>query len=296
MTKGPKMKQVPSFRPGEMKIGIIGVGMVGGAVARYFESIGRTPFLYDKYNGKGSLEEVNEADVIFIAVPTPYKKRGGFDLSAVKESFEGIKGKKIIVIKSTVWPGTTEQFQKKYPQHKVLFNPEFLSEATVDEDMRNPDVQIVGYTSISRPFAKKILSEILPRASYEAAIPATEAEMFKYFHNVHGAIKVIFANQMYDLCVKLNINYDRIKECAAASKHILTSQYLNIWHKQFRGYGGSCFPKDIRALIQFGDKIGVDLQLLKTAEKINNRLLKQQNIGNAEKPQVKTRENRSIKS
>ncbi len=261
-----------------LKIGIIGVGMVGGALERYFESTGRTPLLYDKYNGKGSWDEVNRADIIFIAVPTPYKKRGGFDLSVVNESFAGIRGRKTIVIKSTVWPGSTEQLQKEYPQHKILFNPEFLSEATVDEDMRNPDVQIVGYTSISRPLAKKILSEILPSASYETAIPATEAEMFKYFHNIHGAIKVVFANQMYDLCSKLNINYDRIKECAAASKHILTPQYLNIWHKQFRGYGGSCFPKDIRALIQFGDKIGVDLQLFKAAEKINNRLLRQQNM------------------
>ncbi|MBI4836928.1 MAG: UDP-glucose/GDP-mannose dehydrogenase family protein [Candidatus Portnoybacteria bacterium] len=267
-----------------LKIGIIGVGMVGGALERYFELAGRIPFLYDKYNGKGSREEVNEADVIFIAVPTPHKKRGGFDLSAVTESFESIRGKKIIVIKSTVWPGTTEQFQKKYPQHKVLFNPEFLSEATVDEDMRNPDVQIVGYTKTSRYLARKILQEILPRAPYGAAIPATEAEMFKYFHNVHGALKVVFANQMYDLCLKLNINYDRIKECAAASKHILTPQYLNIWHKQYRGYGGSCFPKDIRALIQFGDKIGVDLQLLKAAERVNNGLLGQQRIKNAEKP------------
>lgn len=282
--------------PKELRVGIIGVGMVGGALERYFELIGRTPFLYDKYNGKGSWEEVNEADIIFIAVPTPYKKKSGFDLSAVEESFKGIGGKKIVVIKSTIWPGTTEQFQKKYSQHKVLFNPEFLSEATVDDDMRNPDVQIVGYTSASRSLAPKILSEVLPRSPYEKAIPAAEAEMFKYFHNVHGAVKVVFANQMYDLCSKLNIDYDRIKESAAASKHILTPQYLNIWHKQFRGYGGSCFPKDIRALIQFGDKIGVDLQLLKAAERVNNRLLKQQNIGNAESPHSKNAEKPQLKN
>jgi UDPglucose 6-dehydrogenase len=158
-----------------------------------------------------------------------------------------------------------------------------LSEATADDDMRKPDVQIVGYTGASRPLAQKILSEILPHAPYEAVIPATEAEMFKYFHNVHGALKVVFANQIYDLCSKLDINYDRIKECAAASKHILTSQYLDVWHKKFRGYGGSCFPKDMRALIQFGDAIGVNLELLKAAERINNRLLRRQNIKNAER-------------
>ena len=108
-------------------------------------------------------------------------------------------------------------------------------------------------------------------------------EMIKYFHNVHGAVKVIFANQMYDLCRALNINYDIVKECAAASKHIMTDMYLNVWHGKYRGYGGSCFPKDIRALTQFGDKNGVDLALLKTAEKINNQLMKAQKIKYPEK-------------
>jgi len=81
----------------------------------------------------------------------------------------------------------------------------------------------------------------------------------------------------------LKINYDIVKECAAASKHIKTDMYLNVWQGKYRGYGGSCFPKDIRALIQFGDKKGVDLALLKTVEKINNQLMKIQKINDPEK-------------
>src|SRR3989344_3816744 len=266
----------------EFKIGIVGVGMVGGAMNRYFKSIGIFPYLYDKYNELGLPEEINKADVIFVCVPTPYVKNGGFDLSAVKESLKIIKGKKIIIIKSTVWPGTTEFLKEKYPQHKILFNPEFLSEATADEDMKRSDIQIIGYTKKSKVIAKKIMA-ILPKAPFARVVPSSEAEMIKYFHNVHGAVKVIFANQMYDLCRALNINYDIVKECAAASKHIMTDMYLNVWHGKYRGYGGSCFPKDIRALTQFGDKNGVDLALLKTAEKINNQLMKAQKIKYPEK-------------
>lgn len=276
------MKKAKIYPERSQKIGIIGVGMVGGAVAHYFESLGKKLFLYDKYNGVGSPDEVNKADIIFVCVPTPYHKKKGFDASAVEDAFQIIKGSKKIVVKSTVLPGTTEKLQKKYPQHKNFFNPEFLSEATADWDMQHPDVQLIGYTPKSRKQANSIL-KILPPAPFEKIIPAKEAEMFKYFHNVHGAVKVIFGNQMYDLCKKSGVNYEHIIEYAEASKNIGTRQYLNVWHKRYRGYGGSCFPKDIRALIQFGEKIGVNLKLLKAVEEINNQLLKKQKIKNPEK-------------
>ena len=258
----------------KLKIGIIGVGMVGGALTRYFESIGRKVFVYDKYNGAGSTEKVNQADIIFICVPTPYDKKKGFDLSAVEEAFKIIKGRKIVVIKSTVLPGTTEKLQKKYPQHKILINPEFLTEQTADQDMRYPDRQIIGYTKKSYTVARDIL-QILPLASFERILPATEAEMVKYFGNNWFSVKVVFANQMYDLCQALKIDYDRVMECAAADKRIGRT-HLEIFHKGYRGYGGKCLPKDIKSLIQFGNKLKVNLKLLKITEEINNQLLKQE--------------------
>jgi UDPglucose 6-dehydrogenase len=264
------------------KIGIIGVGMVGGAMKRCFEAKGLKPFIYDKFKNFGSLEEINQADIIFVCVPTPYNKKRGFDLSFVEQALSNIDGRKIVVIKSTVWPGTVEKLQKEYPQHKILFNPEFLSEATADQDMRRPDIQIIGCTKASKSAAKQVLN-ILPKAPFSRIVSSAEAEMVKYFHNVHGALKVIFANQMFDLCRALDIDYKNVKECAAASKHVLTDMYLNVWLGKYRGYGGSCFPKDIRALIQFGDKIGVNLELLKTTEKINNQMMKTQGIRDPEK-------------
>lgn len=261
--------------PQTYKIGIIGVGVVGGAMKRYFESKNVQPLVYDKFKNLGSPEEVRRADIIFIAVPTPYdEEKGGFDLSYVEDAFEILKDEsKIVVIKSTVLPGVTEELQKKYPQHKILFNPEFLTQSTADNDMAYPDRQIIGYTKQSYNVAGDVM-RILPLAPFERIVPATEAEMIKYFGNTWFSSKVVFANQMYDICQKLGLNYERVKECVAADKRIGPS-HLDVFHGGYRGYGGACLPKDTRALIQFGEKIGVPMELLKKVEEINNGLIKQ---------------------
>jgi len=265
----------------DLKVGIIGVGMVGGAMKRYFEKVGRKPFLYDKYKNIGSIEEVNQADIIFVCVPTPFDKEKGFDLSYVEDAFSNIHGEKIVVIKSTVLPGTTEMLQEKYPQHKILCNPEFLTEATADQDMCYPDRQIIGYTQNSYNIAKDIL-QILPLAPFEKILPATEAEMVKYFGNTWFSTKVIFANQIYDLCQNLGINYDSVMEAASVDKRIGRT-HLIVWHKGKRGYAGKCLPKDMKAFIRFAEEHGVDLKLHKVVEEINNQLMKEQGIEDPEK-------------
>ena len=263
------------------KIGIMGVGMVGGALQRYFQKQGTEPVVFDTGKNLGSLAAINQADIIFICVPTPYDKEKGFDLSYIKNAFSNIQGSKIVVIKSTALPGTAEAFQKKYPQHKVLNNPEFLTETTADQDMFYPDRQIVGYTQQSKDTAEDIMA-ILPSAPYQKILPVTEAEMVKYFGNTFFSIKVIFANQMYDLCEKLGIDYNRIMESAAADKRI-GRMHLETPHKGYRGFGGKCLLKDHNALIQFADSKDIDLKLHKTAKELNEQLMKQQNIDDPEK-------------
>jgi len=270
----------------EIKIGIMGVGMVGGALKNYFEKKGKQVsedlFLYDPAKGFDSIKELNKAEVIFVCVPTPYIKDGkGFDLSYIEDAFSKIEDEKIVVIKSTVLPGTTEKMQSQYPRLKVLFNPEFLTELTAEQDMNYPDRQIVGYTKQSFPVAKDVMM-LLPLAPYEKIMPATEAELVKYFGNNWFAVKVAFANQMYDVCSKIGADYDTVMEAAAADKRIGPS-HLVVWHKGYRGYGGKCLVKDIRAFIQFADSLGVDLKIHKAAENVNNDLMKQQNIDDPEK-------------
>ncbi len=265
------------------KAGIVGVGMVGGALLRYFEKKeGLEIFLYDKGKNLGSKEEVNKAEIVFVCVPTPYLKDGtGFDLSYVEEAMKMLQGEKVVVIKSTVLPGTTEILQQKYPQHKLLMNPEFLTEETADQDMPYPDRQIVGYTEKSHSVAGDVM-QLLPLAPFERILPVTEAELVKYFGNTWFSVKVSFANQMFDLCQALGVDYDRMVEAAAADKRIGRT-HLNVWHKGYRGYGGKCLPKDTKALIQLANLKGVDLKLHKAAEFINEELMKQQGIEDPEK-------------
>jgi UDPglucose 6-dehydrogenase len=260
------------------KIGVIGLGMVGGALQRYFERKSVELFLYDKDKKIGSSDEVMKADYIYICVPTPPTTDFHCDVSIVEEVVKLIDekktGKKVVIIKSTVVPGTTERLQKQYPDLVLLFNPEFLTELKADYDMCYPERQIVGYTSNSLLEAKEVLEQ-LPRASFEKIISATEAEMVKYFGNCFLAVKVIFANQMYDLCQKLNINYNIVKDAVVGDSRIGQS-HLEIWHNGYRGYGdmvvSKCLPKDSKALIKFADDLGIDLELLKVVDKTNTNL------------------------
>ncbi len=125
------------------KIGIVGVGYLGGAVKYWFDKQKFESFFYDKHKEIGSLRDLNKADVIFVCLPTPYieEKKKGFDDSAIKEVLKELKGEKIIVIRSTVLPGSTEGYQKEYPQHRFLMNPEFLRAKTAIQDYLNPEKQ-----------------------------------------------------------------------------------------------------------------------------------------------------------
>ena len=247
------------------KIAIAGLGMVGGALAKWFPQA----IQYDPPKGIGSVNELNRADIVFLCVPTPYKE--GFDLSSVIDVLDKLEGSKIVVIKSTVLPGTTDRIQKEYPQHKLLFNPEFLTEASSDQDMKYPDRQIIGYTERSYTIAQDIMM-MLPQAPFERIIPAKEAEMVKYMNNAWFATKVIFANQIYDLCEKMGIDYEKVKESASADKRMTGTSHLEIMHKGSRGVGGKCLPKDLKSLLWFASRNGVDMKLLKVVDEINTQL------------------------
>ena len=266
------------------RVGIIGLGYVGGAALYWFKGRGRRLadlYLYDKYKNIGSVEEVNKADIVFVCVPTPYREDGrgstgslqrGYDDSAIIESLKNLKTPKAVVIKSTVLPGSTERFQKRFPKHFILFSPEFLVAKTANNDFVNPKRQIVGYTAKSKKYARTAM-DILPKAPFSKIMPATEAELVKYFGNTFLATRVVFANQIYDLCTKLGVDYDLVKE-SAGMDHRVGHSHFDIFSDGYRGYGGACLPKDTRAFIDFAKSQGVNFELLQTVERLNNILRK----------------------
>jgi len=275
----------------KQKIGIVGhTGMVGTQVFDFFKSKGHYALGHSKDKKTGykqsRFEELNKnCDVIFVSVPTPFDyKKGKPDFKIVKNVISKIKGNKTVVLKSTVWPGTTDSLQKKHANLKLLFNPEFLSRSTAKENFIKPDRQIVGYTAKSKTQAKKILN-LLPKGKYNNIVKASEAELIKYSHNMYGAMRIIYANHLYEVSEKMGIDYKEVRQGFAASEFVGSGalRYMNIFHHgNKRGYGGACFPKDVNNYIKFCESIGVKVELVKATKSANLRILKSQNMGEVE--------------
>lgn len=262
---------IPQPKTGK-RVGIIGGGYVGSTIAHFYREEGADVKVYDKFKDSDPLAEVLKQDYLFIAVPTNYVEGVGIDLSNMDEAVGNASRSqaRAVIIKSTVTPGTTDRYQKQYPEKKLVFNPEFLTERTATQDFKYPDRQIVGYTPASYDITSEVM-ELLPLAPFSRIVPAAAAEMIKYFGNTWFAVKVVFANQIYDLCQALGIDYEQVRDGVAADRRIGRS-HLDVMHDGYRGYGGKCLPKDTRALIKFAADLGVDLKLLKTVEDINREL------------------------
>ncbi len=249
------------------KIGIIGAGIVGGSLLRYLESEGADVSAYDPPKGHASPDAVADADIVFVCVPTPYTPGRGFDDSFMLDAIGGIPGGKIIVIKSTVLPGTTELMQERFPQHRFMFNPEFLREATAFDDFIAPDRQLVGYTAASLFDAQRVMA-LLPRAPFERICAASEAEMAKYVANSFLAVKVSYANEVFDLCERLRIDFAGVRDMVTADERIGAS-HMDVFDAGYRGYGGKCLPKDSKSLLDLARAVGIEMQVLRAADRVN---------------------------
>lgn len=262
------------------KIGIIGWGVVGGAVGEGFKTKKENKVRwYGKDDGSHTPEEViKESDFLFVCVPTPmFSDHSGIDLSIVKEVVDFVAPKikgtdKVLTIKSTVVPGTTASFKKKYPGVNFAMNPEFLTEANALGDFLKPDRTVIGAfsQSVSARLAGLYQDLYGPGSKIFLTDPTT-AEMVKYMSNALLATKVIFANEMYDLCTALGIKYEEVKAMVTADARIGPT-HLDV--TTIRGFGGKCFPKDMVALIGFAKDEKVDASLLKTVWDKNLKIRK----------------------
>jgi len=288
-------------------IAVIGQGFVGGSLTTVFSERAFNVYAYDKA-GKyakgalpshgdsvagypGSIAELigdNEgggtpgfSNVYFVCLPTPMYEDGSADLSIVEGALSelaAVPGERIAVVKSTVPPGSVEMWNKKFSETglRVVFNPEFLTEANALDDMRNQNRIILGGP---RPWINKV------KQVFEAAFPnvpiiktsSTTAEMVKYVTNVHLAVKVSLANEFYQICQALdnqgaNIDYDKVVEYATLDKRLGNSHWkvpgpmpADDTGEPAIGFGGSCFCKDINALISIAKTLGVDPKVMSAA-------------------------------
>jgi UDPglucose 6-dehydrogenase len=203
-------------------------------------------------------------------VPTPYTPGVGFDDSFLLDAVARIPGEKCVVIKSTVLPGTTDVLQERFARHRFIFNPEFLREVSAYDDFVRPDRQIVGCTDASRGDADRVMA-VLPRAPFERICSASEAEMAKYAANSFLAVKVSYANEVFDLCARLKIDYAQVRDMVAADARIGAS-HMDVHDAGYRGYAGKCLPKDSRSLLDLARSIGIEMRVLGAADRVNAAL------------------------
>ncbi len=254
-----------------VKAAVIGVGVIGGALAESLEAVGNEVMRHDPAKGMSCADQLGEAHVCFVCVPTPYDPDGGVDLTLVRAALHAIPEGMPTVIRSTVLPGTTEALQREFPGLPLLHAPEFLTEDRAKQDELYPARKVVGCTRKSKRFGDAVL-RMMPSAPFELVTDASTAEMIKYFANVFYATSVSYVNQLYDLCESVGVSYDVVR-LAAANDPMMSDSHLEVWHKGYRGYAGKCLPKDTRALLKLAERKGIDLGVVAAAQRYNDRLV-----------------------
>lgn len=261
-------------------LGIIGQGFVGGAVREGMKShfqIETFDILPEKSTVK-SLEELHmKSDLIFVCLPTPMKKSGDCDIGIVDSVFSELNKfeiKKTVILKSTVPPGTCDYLQSKYENLNVIFNPEFLTEANAVSDFINQDRIVIGGSDThSLELVEQMFGHQFPNIPILKTNLKT-AEMVKYVANCFLSLKVIFANQLFDICSVSDIDYNEVIEISKLDKRLGESHWRVPGPDGDRGYGGHCFPKDMAAFLKFGEKNNIDLSLIRESISYNDRVRK----------------------
>jgi UDPglucose 6-dehydrogenase len=251
------------------KVGVIGNGFVGEAISFAFSSISDL-YVYDTDPLKSTdkIELVHNCDFVFICVPTPMFKDGSQDLSYVESVFEKATRKPIYILKSTVVPGTTERLSKKYSNFKIIFSPEFLTERTAKLDMLTQSRIILG-GDLTLSEKAKILFNQRFKIKNIIQTDSKTAELTKYMNNTFFATKVSIMNEFKLLCDKIGANWeDALKGFVSDGR--IGDSHLNVpGHDGKLGYGGTCFPKDVNALLSFSKKHNIELNTIAGGWKTN---------------------------
>lgn len=262
-------------------IGIIGQGFVGSAIREGLKNFYNI-YTYDLDTSKcnSNLNEIlDNCGIIFQCLPTPMRLSGECDLSIVKGSLHNLNimvgekecEKPIVIIKSTVPPGTTEKLNKLYSNLEVIFSPEFLTEANHIDDFKNQTRIILGGTRPATTKVKTMFRKAFPKIPIVKTGYRT-AEMVKYFLNNFLTVKVLFANEMYEICKNLDIDYDKVTEYSLYDTRIGRSHLAVPGPDGDFGVGGHCFPKDIAAMIYLAEQLGIEPQILKCVQDKNEKI------------------------
>ena len=261
-----------------MNIGIIGQGFVGNAIYQKLSKYYKV-FTYDiqaKLCNSDLPEVLERCKIIFVCLPTPMNKDGSCNLDILDNTLDQINRAskevedRIVVIKSTIIPGSTDRFQLDYPYIDIVFNPEFLTEANAVDDFENQTRLLLGGRKKATTKIKQIFSAAFRKTPRIIKTDAKTAELVKYVTNTFLATKVSFANEIYQLCESLDLDYDKIIEYATLDPRLGDSHWGVPGPDGDFGFGGHCFPKDLSAIIEIIKEKNITNNVLKATQTTNN--------------------------
>ena len=236
---------------------------------------------------KDFVKAVHSSDISFICVGTPSSDNGHLDLTYIMKTAEQIgealkekTGFHVVVIRSTVFPGTNEKVGQLIADisgkeidkdFAIVSNPEFLREGTAVNDYLNPPLTVIGSSSEK---AVDIRKQVYEWSSAPVEIvPIGVAEMIKYVNNSYHALKVVFANEIGSICKKLNIDSHEVMRIFCMDKQLNISPY---YFRPGFAYGGSCLPKDLRGLQTLAHDLYLDTPVLNAISPSNSTLIERQ--------------------
>lgn len=269
---------------------VIGLGFVGSALLESFHLKNIQPIRgYDKYKngGIGSFDDCLETPIVFICLPTPFDevlmRYGKESIDETMKKLEESRYTGSVVLKSTVEPGTSEGYEKRFPTLNLCHNPEFLSAATAFNDFHNQKHIVLGRGrqcgDLQFDNVKKFYEHNYPQAEISIC-SSGESESMKSFVNSFYAVKIQFFNELYTLCQQNDVNYNHVKDL------MLKNGWINPMHTSVPGrdgklsYGGGCFPKDTNALLQQMKRKGTPHAVLEGCIRERNLMRSEEHISN----------------
>ena len=240
-----------------MKIGIVGYGVVGKHMRKDIEAAGHEAAIFDPAYDETedgrlrAMEEVNECSAAFVCVPTPMSEDGYVDIRAITCTFEWLNVD-VAIIRSTVPPGTVFQLaeQVKESGMSVAFSPEFIGEGVNAPyvQMKQPPFMIIGGDDPARMKAAAIYQRLYNSECEFIFMEGLEAEVTKYAENYFLAMKVTWANEMYDICGELGADHHIVLN-ALGHDHRIGRSHMHVYEDS-RGWSGKCLPKDTIGLLR----------------------------------------------
>lgn len=260
----------------DLKLGIIGKGFVGSAVAHGFDKDCEQVIVDPKYTDN-TIVDVLDCKLVFVCVPTPVAEDGSCDTSIVKDvlielSMRDYKG--VVVVKSTIIPDYLHEFKKEFDL-KIVYNPEFLTEANANEDFKNPPFQVFGgkwrdCEVVEKAYLRHSSVRIVPTFK----VDLTTASLLKYTINSWLATKVIFFNELKELheLGSSMVTWEQFTDMLSRDERIGNTHMQVPGPDGKKGFGGHCFPKDTEALLHYANKKNIKMSVLRKAVSTNKKL------------------------